>query len=205
MLTEYGWDTCSPSASRVCNVTAYDPTAFGVPLTVPGEFVRVRPGGRVPETRYHVYGVVPPIAARFTLYCTLALPLGKAAVVIFSGGTSVTVACAYFEESATLVARTATDCCEVMLPGVYTPVFEIVPVAGLTDQVTPVLAVQVTEARNCCVAIGRSVVVVGLTVTVTQCDERGSDVRFATSANSMKAPRSGMEIRTIETGRRCAV
>jgi hypothetical protein len=116
MLIEYGWDTCSPSASRAPNVAAYDPAAFGVPLIVPDEFVRVRPGGRVPETRYHAYGVVPPVAARFTLYCTLALPPGKAAVVIFNGGTSVTVACAYLEESATLVARTVTDCFEVMVP-----------------------------------------------------------------------------------------
>ena len=39
------------------------PVALGVPLITP-ELLRFKPGGRVPETRDHVYGDVPPVAVR---------------------------------------------------------------------------------------------------------------------------------------------
>ena len=50
-------------------------------------------------------------------------------------GTSVTVACADFDESATLVAVTVTLCCAEMLDGaVYRPLVKVP--APLSDHVT---------------------------------------------------------------------
>jgi hypothetical protein len=36
----------------------------GVPLIVPDEGFMLRPGGRLPEVMDHVYGVIPPVAAK---------------------------------------------------------------------------------------------------------------------------------------------
>jgi hypothetical protein len=53
-------------------------------------------------------------------------------------------------ESATLVAFTVTVWELVIEPGaVYRPVLEIVPTAGLSDQVTAMFVVPVTVAVNC--------------------------------------------------------
>lgn len=41
--------------------------AVGVPLSAP-EVDRLSPAGSVPLVRDHVYGVVPPVAARAALY-----------------------------------------------------------------------------------------------------------------------------------------
>ena len=40
-----------------------EPAAVGVPLNVPPA-VKVSPSGREPDSRDHVYGVVPPVAAK---------------------------------------------------------------------------------------------------------------------------------------------
>jgi hypothetical protein len=69
---------------------------------------------------------------------TLTLTLVEADVT----ENKVTEACAYFVGSATEVARTVIDCDEVTNEGaVYSPVFEMLPTAGVMDQVTPVLVV----------------------------------------------------------------
>ena len=65
-------------------------------------------------------------------------------------GTNVTAALAVLVVSAALVAVTVTVCCEVTeLGAVYRPLLEIVPTAGLSDQVTAVLVVPVTVDVNC--------------------------------------------------------
>jgi hypothetical protein len=65
-------------------------------------------------------------------------------------GMRVTVAVADFVVSAVDFAVTVTVCCVVQVLGaVYMPAAEIVPVEGLTDQVTAVLLVLLTVAVNC--------------------------------------------------------
>ena len=68
--------------------------------------------------------------------------------------------------SATLVTVTVTACCVLTVDGVvYSPVGEIVPVFGLSAQVTAVLVVLSTVAVNCCVWPGATVAAVGVTET----------------------------------------
>ena len=65
-------------------------------------------------------------------------------------GVIVTPAVAFLVWSATLVAVTMTVCGLPSVAGaVYRPPLEIVPTAGLTDQVTAVLVVPITAAVNC--------------------------------------------------------
>jgi hypothetical protein len=62
----------------------------------------------------------------------------------------VTLAVAFLVVSATLVAVTVTVCGLLTVAGAeYRPPPEIVPIAGLTDHETPVLAAPVTVAVNC--------------------------------------------------------
>ena len=70
--------------------------------------------------------------------------------VTCTGGTTLTLASAFLLASAALVAVTVTVCGPLSVVGaVYRPPLEIVPAAGLTDQVTAVLVVPVTAAVNC--------------------------------------------------------
>ena len=70
--------------------------------------------------------------------------------MICTGGTTVTLAVAFLLVSATLVAVTVTVCGLPSDAGAeYRPLLEIVPTAGLTDQVTAVFVVPVTVAANC--------------------------------------------------------
>ena len=78
------------------------------------------------------------------------------------------VALADLVGSATLWAVTVTDCDVRMFDGaVYRPAGEIVPTAGLIDQVTALLPVPKTAAVNCCVPEGAKLTVDGLRDTVT--------------------------------------
>jgi hypothetical protein len=43
------------------------PEAVGVPEIMPVEAFKLRPGGKEEEVIDHVYGVVPPVAARLAL------------------------------------------------------------------------------------------------------------------------------------------
>jgi len=66
-----------------------------------------------------------------------------------TAGVIVTLAAAVFFVSATLVAVTVTVCGLRSAAGaVYRPPLEIVPTAGLTDHVTPLLVVPITVAVN---------------------------------------------------------
>jgi hypothetical protein len=56
----------------------------GVPVIAPVEAFSDKPAGKVPLVRDHVYGVVPPVAARVALYAALTWPLGSDVVVITS-------------------------------------------------------------------------------------------------------------------------
>ena len=71
------------SVTRTVNVEL--PVAVGVPLMRPEVPVRLSPEGNRPVVMDHVYGPVPPAAARVWLYATLISPLGRVAVVIDRG------------------------------------------------------------------------------------------------------------------------
>jgi hypothetical protein len=68
----------------------------------------VIPVGRVPETRLHEYGTVPPEAVRGFEYAVPVVALDRATVVMLKacGGVMVTEAAADLVESARLVAVT---------------------------------------------------------------------------------------------------
>jgi hypothetical protein len=95
--------------------------------------------------------VEPPVAVKVALYGALTIPDGKDVVVIVRlGGVSVTVAVADFVVSAALVAIIDTVCREASeLGAVYKPLGEMAPTKGLNVQVTAVLVVPETDARNC--------------------------------------------------------
>jgi hypothetical protein len=56
----------------------------GVPVIAPVEAFSDKPAGKVPLVRDHVYGAVPPLAARVALYVMPTWPLGSEVVVITS-------------------------------------------------------------------------------------------------------------------------
>ena len=58
-----------------------DPAAVGVPEITPDE-LRLKPAGRVPELTDQLYGGVPPVAARVTLYAELTTPTVSGEVVV---------------------------------------------------------------------------------------------------------------------------
>ena len=81
------------------------------------------------------------------------------------GTVTVTFALAFFVGSATLVAITVTVVLLVAFGAVNRPALETVP--PLADQVTAVLVVPSTVAKNCCVCPDWSVALVGVTDTLT--------------------------------------
>ena len=97
------------------------------------------------------------------------MPPGRLLVVIVSdGGASEITAAADFVLSATLTAVTVTEVADETVAGAeYRPPLEIIPTAGLTDQVTAVLVVPVTVTVNCRVCDAAKFAVDGLTVTCT--------------------------------------
>jgi len=62
------------------------PATVGVPEITPVEEFKLRPLGKFPKRTVHVYGGLPPVAVKFAWYGTPTVPLGKLAVVIWSGG-----------------------------------------------------------------------------------------------------------------------
>ena len=83
------------------------------------------------------------------------------------------------EGSPTLVAVMVTDCVPLMVEGaVYNP-FDKVPIEGLMDQVTEVLALPVTSAVNCAVFEAVSAALEGLTPTLTPPPAGGVSVTVA--------------------------
>ena len=92
-----------------------------------------------------------------------------------TSGTSVTVAVPFFVGSAALVAITVTVCrLRISNGGVYMPVEEMEPTAGLIDQLTAGFDVFETDAVNCCCPREFNVTTDGLTVTtiVKTCSEK---------------------------------
>ena len=57
------------------------PEAVGVPLISPVREFSVRPVGKLPDARLHVYGVLPPDAARVCEYDAVTVPSERVAVV----------------------------------------------------------------------------------------------------------------------------
>ena len=85
-----------------------------------------------------------------------------------TGGASDTLALAVLVESATLVAVTVTVCALEMEAGaVKTPAAEMLPTAGLSDQVTAVFEVFATVAVNACVCDGVRMTLPGVNATLT--------------------------------------
>ena len=75
---------CVPlSATRTVKLAV--PVAVGVPLTTPA-LDKVRPAGRLPTVTDHVYGGVPPVAARVCEYAVPTVPLGSGEVVVTQTG-----------------------------------------------------------------------------------------------------------------------
>src|SRR5919198_627493 len=91
-------------------------------------------------------------------------------------------AVAFLVGSAVLVAVTTTWDCLLIFPGaLYKPVAEIVPVAGLIDQVTP--PGPLTVAVNCAVCPALSITLPGLIVTVIPaCRVTTAEADFVVSA-----------------------
>ena len=132
-------------------VKLYVPTVLGMPAKSPFAFNGI-PGGVVPAVMLQLYGVVPPVALKTSLYVSPCWPWGRLPVVIFSDwlltGSRVTAAVADFVESALLVAVTTALVCAVTVGAVKRPLASIAP--AVADQFTPVVAVPLTVAVNCC-------------------------------------------------------
>ena len=62
-----------------------EPAAVGVPLNVPPA-VKVSPPGREPDSRDHVYGVIPPVAVKVCVYDVPTVPAGSGEVVVIESG-----------------------------------------------------------------------------------------------------------------------
>lgn len=61
------------------------PAAVGVPLITPAGD-NVRPAGGVPDVTDHVYGCVPPMAAKLCEYAVPTVPFGRGDVVVIETG-----------------------------------------------------------------------------------------------------------------------
>jgi hypothetical protein len=84
------------------------------------------------------------------------------------GGTSDTIALATLVESAALVAATVTVCeVETDAGAVYRPDAEMLPSAGLSDQLTAVFEVLATAVVNAWACAGRSATLNGVNAALT--------------------------------------
>jgi hypothetical protein len=121
------------------------PVAVVVPDMTPPA-LRLSPTGSVPQETFHVYGTVPPVAARTVEYCVPVSPDGRVAVPMDRGGigVTVTVAVANTVRSATLIAVTTEVVIVETAGAVNNPVLEIWPADAF--QVTAVLLVLLTVA-----------------------------------------------------------
>ena len=90
--------------------------------------------------------------------------------------------------SATLVAVTVTDCAELITEGaVYNP-FDKVPINGVIDQVTEVLAFPVTVAVNCLLCDALSEAFRGLSPTLTTAGGAGREIVPEPPLAGMESP-----------------
>src|SRR5437660_1554278 len=77
------------AASETCRVNFAVPLAVvvGLPLICPLVASRFSPSGSLPLTKVHLYGFVPPDAARVSLHCWSTLPSGSTAGVTMASGS----------------------------------------------------------------------------------------------------------------------
>jgi hypothetical protein len=99
------------------------------------EGLRVRPVGRDPPIRLHVYGVIPPLAARVSKYDVPIVALGSVVVVTIKVATLSTVSVSVAETVCAVVSLSVTCTVKVEAPSavgvpLMTPVFDIVNPAG---------------------------------------------------------------------------
>jgi hypothetical protein len=84
------------------------PALVGVPLITPVELFRLRPPGK--PVALHVYGVLPPVAAKVALYRAVTVPLGSDVVVMVNATEidkdNVAVAESWGEELSLTVTET---------------------------------------------------------------------------------------------------
>ena len=79
------WGVARLSVTRMVKLN--EPSAVGVPLSVPPD-ERLSPPGKGPEATDHVYGVVPPVAAKACEYAVPTEPAGRVdPVEMARGGT----------------------------------------------------------------------------------------------------------------------
>ena len=72
-------------------------TAVGVPLIRPVDEFNVKPLGNVPEVSVHVYGAVPPVAAKACEYGDPTCPFASAVVLMLTAVAAVPAAVAWLE------------------------------------------------------------------------------------------------------------
>ena len=96
--------------------------------------------------------LVPVTMAEICFVCAAVNVTLAGVTEIATEGFTIIVALAFLVASAALVAVTLTDCVLVMPDGaVYRPAQEMMPVAGLSVQVTAVLLLPATAVVNCSV------------------------------------------------------
>lgn len=78
--------------SVTCTVKLYGPAVVGVPVMVPVGPTE-SPGGKVPLTKLHAYGGVPPVAASVVEYKTLVVAPGSGEVVVICRGAAADPPC----------------------------------------------------------------------------------------------------------------
>jgi hypothetical protein len=79
---------CGDELSRTLTVNVYVPCRVGVPLIPPVAASSCSPCGRLPAVIDHVYGAVPPVAARVAAYAWCTAPDGRDVVVIETGAAA---------------------------------------------------------------------------------------------------------------------
>ena len=128
----------SESATSTVNVLVA--AAVGVPERIPVG-LKVRPAGKVPVPRLHVYGAVPPVAAKITLYAFPTVPAGSGDVVVIATGgrliTSVAASvavCAGLPESVAVIVNVLVPAA-VGVPAMTPAVLRLRP-AGKVPAVT---------------------------------------------------------------------
>ena len=84
-------DICGDDVSVTFTVNDEVPDVVGVPEIFPVVPVKVKPAGRDPDRIDHVYGVVPPVAAKVPEYATPTVPFGSDVVEIDSGAITLKV------------------------------------------------------------------------------------------------------------------
>jgi len=114
-------------------------SAAGVPLIAPVDVLSDRPAGSVPVVTVHVYGAVPPAAARAVLvgYAAPIVPLGSDVVVTDSGVDAAPI----------VILRFAVDVAEGVAESLTCTVKrDVVALAAGVPVIAPVFGLRVRPA-----------------------------------------------------------